>query len=83
VSTWTLCSIPDIRGALRKMRRVVKPGGRFIFIEHGRAPAARVRAWQDRLTPLWARVAQKPSPEETAIAYGRALYANMPTPCGD
>lgn len=57
VSTWTLCSIPDIRAALREMRRVVKPGGRFIFIEHGRAPDARVRAWQDRLTPLWARVA--------------------------
>ena len=37
------------------MRRVVKPGGRFIFIEHRRAPDARVRVWQDRLTPLWAR----------------------------
>jgi ubiquinone/menaquinone biosynthesis C-methylase UbiE len=57
VSTWTLCSIPDIRAALREVRRVVRPGGRFVFIEHGRAPDARVRAWQDRLTPLWARVA--------------------------
>lgn len=56
VSTWTLCSIPDVRTAIREMRRVLKPGGRFIFIEHGRAPDARVRAWQDRLTPLWARV---------------------------
>jgi ubiquinone/menaquinone biosynthesis C-methylase UbiE len=57
VSTWTLCSIPDVRPALREMRRVIKPGGRFIFIEHGRAPDAPVRAWQDRLTPFWARVA--------------------------
>lgn len=57
VSTWTLCSIPDIRAALREVQRVVRPGGRFVFIEHGRAPDARVRAWQDRLTPLWARVA--------------------------
>jgi ubiquinone/menaquinone biosynthesis C-methylase UbiE len=57
VSTWTLCSIPDVRAALSEIRRVLRPGGRFIFIEHGRAPDARVRAWQDRLTPLWARVA--------------------------
>lgn len=57
VSTWTLCTIPDVRAALREMRRVIRPGGRFIFIEHGRAPDARVRAWQDRLTPLWARIA--------------------------
>ena len=56
LSTWTLCSIPDVRAALRELRRVVKPGGRFVFIEHGRAPEARVRTWQDRLTPVWARI---------------------------
>jgi ubiquinone/menaquinone biosynthesis C-methylase UbiE len=56
VSTWTLCSIPDVRAALREIRRVMNRGGRFIFIEHGRAPDARVRAWQDRLTPVWARI---------------------------
>jgi ubiquinone/menaquinone biosynthesis C-methylase UbiE len=56
LSTWTLCSIPDVRAALREMRRVLRPGGRFVFIEHGRAPDASVRAWQDRLTLLWARI---------------------------
>ena len=56
VVTWTLCSIPDAAAALQQMRRVVKPGGRLIFLEHGRAAEPRVVAWQDRLTPLWRRV---------------------------
>lgn len=57
VTTWTLCSIPDISAALRDVRRVLKPSGRLLFIEHGRAREASVRVWQDRLTPLWTRVA--------------------------
>jgi ubiquinone/menaquinone biosynthesis C-methylase UbiE len=57
VTTWTLCTMADPARALREMRRVLKCGGRLLFIEHGRAPEADVRAWQDRLTPLWRRIA--------------------------
>jgi ubiquinone/menaquinone biosynthesis C-methylase UbiE len=53
VTTWTLCSIPDVLAALREMRRVLRPDGRLLFVEHGRAPDAAVVRWQDRLTPCW------------------------------
>jgi ubiquinone/menaquinone biosynthesis C-methylase UbiE len=56
VITWTLCSIADAPRALQQMKRVLKPSGRLIFVEHGRAPESRVAAWQDRLTPLWKRI---------------------------
>ncbi len=56
VMTWTLCSIPNAPKALQEIRRVLKPGGHFIFIEHGRSPDARVSRWQDRLTPVWMKV---------------------------
>ena len=56
VTTWTLCSIPDAGRALREMHRVLRPTGRLLFIEHGRAPEANVRWWQDRLTPIWKRI---------------------------
>jgi ubiquinone/menaquinone biosynthesis C-methylase UbiE len=51
VSTWTLCSIPQVETALVQMRRVLKPGGRLIFMEHGRTPDADVNRLQDRLAP--------------------------------
>ncbi len=56
VTTWTLCSIPDALVALQLMKRVLRPEGRFIFVEHGLAPDSGIKAWQERLTPLWKRV---------------------------
>lgn len=56
VTTWTLCSIPDAAKALAEMRRVLRPSGQLLFVEHGRSPDAGVRRWQDRLTPIWKRI---------------------------
>jgi ubiquinone/menaquinone biosynthesis C-methylase UbiE len=57
VVTFTLCTVCNATAALAEMRRVLRPGGRLLFAEHGRAPEAGVARWQDRLTPVWARVA--------------------------
>lgn len=56
VMTWTLCSIPNPSKALRQMKRVLKPSGRLLFIEHGRSADAGVARWQGRLTPAWKRI---------------------------
>ena len=53
VTTCTLCSIPDPGKALAEMRRVLKPGGRYLFVEHGRSSRPSIERWQDRLNPIW------------------------------
>lgn len=57
VSTWVMCSIPDLPSTLREMKRVLKPDGRLIFVEHGLSTDPEVQKWQHRLTPIWRRIA--------------------------
>ena len=57
VLTFTLCSVASPQRALSEIRRVLKPGGRLLFCEHGRSPDAAVRVWQGRVEPLWKRIA--------------------------
>ena len=56
VTTWTMCSIPDLPKALAEVRRVLKADGKLVFAEHGRAPEAAVVRWQNALTPVWRRI---------------------------
>ena len=56
VCTWTLCSIPNPYRAVEEMRRVLKPGGQLIFVEHGRSDEAAVQKWQRRIEPLWKKI---------------------------
>ena len=82
VTTWTLCSIPDAVRALREMRRVLRNEGQLLFVEHGLAPEPGVRAWQNRLTPLWSRFAggcHLNRPIRTLIESGGFAIAQLET----
>ena len=57
VMTYTMCTIPDVPAALAEIRRVLKPGGKLIFCEHGKAPDASVARWQNRINPVWKKFA--------------------------
>jgi ubiquinone/menaquinone biosynthesis C-methylase UbiE len=57
VVTWSLCSMADARAVLREVKRVLKPDGTLIFVEHGLSPDLSVQAWQNRINPVWRRVA--------------------------
>jgi SAM-dependent methyltransferase len=56
VTTFTLCTIPDLRAALGEIRRVLAPEGQLLFLEHGRSDSPRVASWQDRLNPIQNRI---------------------------
>lgn len=57
VTTWTMCSVPSAPAVLAEARRVLRPAGRLLFAEHGRAPEPAVSRWQDKLDPAWTRIA--------------------------
>jgi ubiquinone/menaquinone biosynthesis C-methylase UbiE len=53
LSTWTMCTIPNLDAALAEVRRVLKPGASLHFVEHGHAPDTKVARWQERIEPIW------------------------------
>jgi ubiquinone/menaquinone biosynthesis C-methylase UbiE len=78
VATFVLCTVDSPDAALAEVRRVLRPGGRFVFMEHVRSRDPRLAAWQDRLLPLWVRFAHgcrcnRPTPDTIAAANGFEL----------
>ena len=57
VCTFTLCSVEDPAQVMKEMRGILKPGGRLLFLEHGRAPDPGVLKWQERIEPVWKKLA--------------------------
>lgn len=57
VCTFTLCSVDDPDQVMSEMRRILRPGGRLLFLEHGRTPDVDVARWQDRIEPVWKKIA--------------------------
>jgi len=57
VLTFTLCTIPDWQKAMEQMHRVLKPGGKLLFAEHGKAPDKNIQRWQDKIDPYWSKIA--------------------------
>jgi SAM-dependent methyltransferase len=82
LTTWSLCTIPDAARALREVRRVLRPEGHLVFVEHGRSSEPRVVAWQDRLTPLWRRcpAAVTSTGRSTSSCGTRALRSSSSRP---
>lgn len=82
VTTWTLCSIPHADRALAEVRRVLKPGGQLLFVEHGLGPEQAVQKWQQRLTPVWSKISggcHLNRPMQTLIAQTGFDFAHIET----